>query len=499
MNAGALTWKLCPDNGIIINIDGTEKLVADYSDESTIAKNYSRPVTNVISCHGDAKIAPAIMAMGVSICRDTRAFLDFFQSFYNFVRLTAIRLNLGSIFVPYFSIDYSIVELQALNLTLNGCTVKTYLNWTHDVCLGNKSKNWFIENEKARFVICKFHVSKDPKQHILSLRLPNTETKILISLTLSLLEFIVKSEDWNKTVSQIQLFILLLNKKYFTFSKEIFSINSNCVKMSGENEIKYDVNAAIEQKWSDMELSASSSTLPDKETKESEVKEENLPPNPSTTYFETVTLQNDVECTVENQDYQLRIFFFPFGDDSSSTFLTFDVVSKTKLICSVPKLGCSFVMELKESADGLFFASNTAYSPDLSKYFATTYASISPMLSKCVLGEVQNLTNNIAELVNKILKHNYSSLLEPLQRLELALEIFAIIIDNELQRFWLQHDKQYGKSVVKQIKETIRDCTSKGKLTNMERESTQSILISPPPYFFFPPPPLPCKNNYIAN
>ena len=37
----------------------------------------------------------------------------------------------------------------------------------------------------------------------------------------------------------------------------------------------------------------------------------------------------------------------------------------------------------------------------------------------------------------------------------------------------MQHDTKYGKSVEKKLKETIRDCTSKGKLSNMDREAKE--------------------------
>ena len=98
---------------------------------------------------------------------------------------------------------------------------------------------------------------------------------------------------------------------------------------------------------------------------------------------------------------------------------------------------------------------------------AVTYIGKMPMLIGSSLYDCDIKTNNISELENRILKYCHKLL--KAGRIDVASDIFSQILESEMQLFWLEHEKCFGKTIEAKIKSIITklDCTSSKNGPNM--------------------------------
>ena len=275
-------------------------------------------------------------------------------------------------------------------------------------------------------------------------------TRDLTRLTIALLKFIIETSNYDEVKRQIKLVLWFLNKRSFKFGSNF--LGGDRITKLVLNEFEYDVDYTISQSFKNGDDSEMKSIFE------------------STFDIESQGNENENE---EKQDrvlqhqYLKRVYVCPFGRTMDDAVI-FDIIDNSTAFITFKKLEVDIKMRLSIT-NGNYSIVNRGCSPETSKYVADTYVRVLPMITGASMGSNSNRTNNIAEIVNNILK-NHTSLLQEIDSMDVMMKKFEEILDADIRKFWLEHGKSYGKDVKKLIKETNRELAHDKPIPNLVRE-----------------------------
>ena len=447
-----MTWKLCRDAGLTPSIDATYGLIGKTSNE--ILGTSDKPETYIISCHGDKGIAPTEIAFFVDMQRNGNAIANRLCIFNNYLRFSFKRLGLGSTYLPFMSCDFSFPLLEGLNWAFNGCDNKKYNSVLHSVCLGERDIKSLIINKFHRFVICKTHIYSNANDTIEKFKLTSCVTNGLKRLTVALLKYIIETVDYSDVVKQVKLYLWFVNKREFAFDESLFDSRENNTTKLVTNEFEYDVDYTISQAFKN----GDSSDLG------------NVFDTPYAFEFENdqnIESEEKEQQQILQHNYMKRIYYCPCGRSMKEAIII-DFIDDGKIFITFPILKIDLKLSYHHT-NRRFMVPNRYWSPATGTYMAETHIRVLPMITGASMGGNSNQTNNIAEIVNNILK-NHTKLLEDIDSMDIMMKRFAEILLLDIQRFWLNHGKEYGKNLKKILKETQRECTNDKPIPNLVRE-----------------------------